>query len=439
MPTELIEPDHELKDRQPDDKKPLAGKKPQEASSRPRLRWLLLAAFAMAAAIAAFVLIAYYRGRETTDDAQVDGHIVPVASKIYGNVVEVLPNDNQQVRAEQVLVRIDARDYQAKVDQARAALTLAEAQSQAAIVGVPLTRETTRSGTSSSESQLAAAEAEYERAKLAYELASTSDLAASQATVDARKASNDRAQADLARMKPLAAKTEISMQQLDAYEAAARVAASELKAAQEKLSSAIKDSEMKKVAMLAAKAHVEQAQAALQASKANLRKADISAADAASAAAAVAQARASLQTAELQLSYTSIVAPEDGVVTKKMVEVGQIVQPGQGLLMIVPLHKVWVTANFKETQLAKVRPGMKAEIKIDMYGKIFTGRVDSIAGATGTRLSLLPPENATGNYVKVVQRIPVKILVDPTQGDEVLRLGMNVVATIFTDEPVAQH
>jgi len=317
MPTELIEPDHELKDRQPDDQKPLAGKKPGDTSSRPRLRWLLLAAFAVALAIAAFALIAYYQNRETTDDAQVDGHIVPVASKIYGNVAEVLVSDNQQVRAGQVLIRIDARDYQAKVDQAKASLALAEAQSKAATVGVPLTRETTQSGTSGSEAQLAAAEAEHERAKLAYELASTSDLAAIQATVDARKASNDRAQADLARMKPLAAKAEISMQQLDAFEAAARVAASELKAAEEKLSSAAKDSEMKKVAMLVAKAHVEQAQAALQASKANLRKADISVADAASAAAAVAQARANLQTGELQLSYTTIVAPEDGVVTKK--------------------------------------------------------------------------------------------------------------------------
>jgi len=439
MPTELTERDHELKNRQPEYQMPVTGKKPRNTSSRPRLWWLLLAAFAVALAIATFAWMAYYQDRETTDDAQVDGHIVPVASKIYGNVAEVLVSDNQPIRAGQVLVRIDARDYQAKVDQAKAALALAEAQSQAAIVGVPLTRETTQSGTSSSEAQLAAAEAEYERAKLAYQLASTSDLAASQATADARRASNDRAQADLTRMKPLAAKAEISMQQLDAYEAAARVAASELKAAQEKLSSAIKDSEMKKVALLAAKAHVEQAQAALQGSKANLRKTDISAADAASAAAAVAQARANLQTAELQLSYAAIVAPEDGVVTKKMVEAGQIVQPGQGLLIIVPLHKVWVTANFKETQLAKVRPGMKAEIKVDMYGKIFAGRVDSIAGATGTRLSLLPPENATGNYVKVVQRIPVKIVVDPSQGDEVLRLGMNVVATILTREPAAHH
>ena len=147
----------------------------------------------------------------------------------------------------------------------------------------------------------------------------------------------------------------------------------------------------------------------------------------------VAQAKANLEAAELQLSYTTVVAPVDGVVTKKSVEVGQIVQPGQSLLVLIPLRDIWVTANFKETQLAKVRPGQKAEIHVDMYGETFTGQVDSIAGATGARLSLLPPENATGNFVKVVQRIPVKILVDPIPPDKaILRPGMNVDATIIT-------
>ena len=143
--------------------------------------------------------------------------------------------------------------------------------------------------------------------------------------------------------------------------------------------------------------------------------------------------KANLAAAELQLSYTSIVAPIDGVVTKKMVEVGQIVQPGQGLLVLVPLHDIWVTANFKETQLARVRPGQTAEVHVDMYGEKFKGHVDSIAGATGSRLSLLPPENATGNFVKVVQRIPVKIVLDPIPPEKaVLRPGMNVDATIIT-------
>jgi membrane fusion protein, multidrug efflux system len=400
--------------------------------SQSRLRWLILVLAAVIVTGAILAWLGYSSGRESTDDAQVDGHIVPVASKIYGNVIEVLVKDNQSVKAGDVIARIDPRDYQSKVDQAKAALALAESRLPASNITVPLTRDTTQSMASSSAAQLEAAEAELGRAKLSHEMAATSDLAASRATVEARQASSDRAQADLARMKPLAAKAEISKQQLDAYEAAARVAASDLKAAQEKLSSAMKDAEIKKAAVEVVQAQVERARAEVESSKANLKKTDISVSDVGSVKAAIAQARTNLEAAELQLSYTSVVAPEDGVVTKKTVEVGQIVQPGQSMMMIVPLHKVWITANFKETQLADVKPGQRAEIDVDMYNKTFIGKVDSLAGATGTRLSLLPPENATGNYVKVVQRIPVKIVLDQSNGAEVLRPGMNVVATIIT-------
>jgi len=145
----------------------------------------------------------------------------------------------------------------------------------------------------------------------------------------------------------------------------------------------------------------------------------------------VESARAALDAAVLTLSYATIVSPIDGVVTRKSVELGQIVQPGQGLMTVIPLQDTWVTANFKETQLSDVKPGQRAEIHVDMYGQTVIGHVDSIAGATGSRLSLLPPENATGNFVKVVQRIPVKILVDQTNG-LILRPGMNVDVTIFT-------
>jgi membrane fusion protein (multidrug efflux system) len=156
-------------------------------------------------------------------------------------------------------------------------------------------------------------------------------------------------------------------------------------------------------------------------------------ADVVSAQANIAQARANLEAAELNLSYATLVAPMDGVVTKKSVEVGQIIQPGQGLMVIIPLQDVWVTANFKETQLAEVHAGQRAEVKADLSGRTYRGHVDSIAGATGTRMSLLPPENATGNYVKVVQRIPVKIVLDPIEGgNQALRPGMNVDATIYT-------
>jgi membrane fusion protein (multidrug efflux system) len=407
-------------------------KQDKENSRQGKRRWLLIVAVLAVLGFVAYLWVRHYSNRITTDDAQVDGHIIPIASKIYGTVSEVLVDDNQPVHAGDVIVRIDSRDYQVKIDKAEAALALAEGQAKAAGMGVSLTRETTVSGTSNSEASLATARAEYERAKLSYELSSTSDLAAAKAEVVSREADNRKAQADLARMEPLVKKEEVSKQQFDAYQAAAAVAESRLKIARENLDGALKDAAIKQSAVAAAEARVGQAEAGLRESKANLRKSDISAADAASAAAAVSKARADLKEAELQMSYTSIFAPEEGVVTKKTVEVGQVVQPGQGLMTIVPLHNVWITANFKETQLTDVRPGQKAEIDVDMYGKTIPGRVLSLAGATGTRLSLLPPENATGNFVKVVQRIPVKIEIDSKDDDLVLRPGMNVVVTVFT-------
>jgi membrane fusion protein (multidrug efflux system) len=407
----------------------------QSTTSRwadPKFRRAFVGALAVLAVLT-ITLILYYYNRVSTDDAQVDGHIVPMASKIYGEIAEVRVDDNQAAKAGQVLVRIDPRDYQARVDQAKAALALAESQAQAAQVGVPMTQETTQSYSSSADAQLANEEAEYDRAKIVYEKDSTAELAFARANVDARQADNDRAQADLARMKPLVQKAEISELQFDAYLAAARVAESELRAAKDRLAASERAAEISKAAMLAAKDKVDQARAGVEQAQANHKQVPIKQADAAAAIAAVGQAKANLEAAELQLSYTIVVAPVDSVVTKKSVEVGQIVQPGQSLLVLIPLQDIWVTANFKETQLAKVRPGQKAEIHVDMYGETFPGHVDSIAGATGARLSLLPPENATGNFVKVVERIPVKILVDPIPPDKaILRPGMNVDATIIT-------
>lgn len=371
--------------------------------------------------------------RVSTDDAQVDGHIMPVSSKIYGNVVQVLVDDNQAVKQGQVLVRLDPRDLQAKVDQEKAALGYAQSQARGASVGVPLTRETTESGSSSAEAQLSAAQADYEKSKADYERAANSDISYARSNIDSAKATYDRAQADLNRMRPLAEKEEISRQQFDSYVAAAKVAESDLKAAQDKLNSATQDAQMKRAAMLAEQARIAQARAGVTQAQAAQKQVDVRIADAASATASVQQARANLEAAELNLSYTTIVAPADGMVTKKSVEVGQVLQPGQGLLMLVPLNDVWVTANFKETQLRDVHAGQKAEVKVDLTGKTYAGHVDSISGATGTRISLMPPENATGNYVKVVQRIPVKIVLDPIAGgNTILRPGMNVEATILT-------
>jgi membrane fusion protein (multidrug efflux system) len=404
---------------------------PPAAAPNPKRRMLLIGALVVAVAVGAWFYLTT-RNRVTSDDAQVDGHIVPIAAKISGSVAAVLVDDNVQVKAGDVLVRIDPRDYQARVDQERAALGIAESQARGAQVTVPLTNATTETGMSSAEAQVATAQAELHRAQVDARQAGGADLAYAQANVESAQANFDRAQADLARMKPLIGNEEISQQQFDAYTAAARVADGQLRAAQQKLASARDESQSNEAAVGAAQARLEKARADLAQSRTNRKQVDISAAQASSANAGVQQARANLAAAELLLSYTTIQAPVDGVVTKKSVQLGQIVQPGQALMILVPLRDVWVTANFKETQLKNVHLGQRAEVKVDMYGKIFPGRVDSLAGATGTRISLLPPENATGNYVKVVQRIPVKITLDSLPPEYVLRPGMNVEATIFT-------
>jgi membrane fusion protein (multidrug efflux system) len=299
-------------------------------------------------------------------------------------------------------------------------------------VGVPLTNATTASGTSQAEAQVAAASADYERTKSDYDRASSSELAYARADVEAKRATAERARADRTRMEPLVAKDEISKQQFDAYVAAAKVADSELAASQEKLANAGKQAQSSKASMEAAQARVSAARAALEQARANRQQVNISSAQAGTASAAILQARANLEAAELELSYTTITAPIDGVVTKKMVQLGQIVQPGQSMLTIVPLKDVWVTANFKETQLSNVHAGQRAEVHVDMYGRSFEAKVDSVAGATGTKLSLLPPENATGNFVKVVQRIPVKLVLESVPDGFTFRPGMNVDATIYT-------
>ena len=410
----------------------LALEEPPRGLKNPKVR-RLAATGGVVLVLALLGIFLYYRNRESTDDAQVDGHITPIASKIYGRVAEVLIDDNQPVKAGQVMIKIDPRDYQAAADQAKAALALAESDASSAGVDVPRTRETTASGTSSAGAQLNAVQAELDRAQVAYEQARTADLAWAQANVEKSRANAKLAELDLARYKPLLDKGEISQQQYDAAKANADATASALRADEEKLAQAKHSVDMARAELIAAKARVEQAQAGVASAHADTRQVAMRTADAAGKVAKVQQARAGLEAAELNLSYTEIVAPVDGVATHKQVEPGQIVQQGQGLVVVVPLQNVWVTANFKETQLRKMRPGQKAEIYVDTYGTTFSGHVDSIAGATGAVLSLLPPENATGNYVKVVQRVPVKIVLDPIPAEKaVLRPGMNVDATVIT-------
>jgi membrane fusion protein (multidrug efflux system) len=243
---------------------------------------------------------------------------------------------------------------------------------------------------------------------VAFQQARSSDLDSAKATLDSRKANLDKATSDLKRMKPLAEREEISAQQFDGVRTQAQVAEGDWRAAQQRLGSLYREADIRKVAVSAAEARLSSAQAQVE------------------------QARAAQEALDLQLSYTRILAPVDGVVTRRLVETGQTIQPGQGLLTLIPLHQSWVTANFKETQLARVKPGQVVEIKVDMNGAVLKGHVDSIAGSTGSRMSLLPPENAVGNFVKVVQRIPVKIHIDDAEASKViLRPGMNVEATVI--------
>jgi membrane fusion protein, multidrug efflux system len=404
---------------------------PKPLASSKVLRGLPIAAVVLV--VAALALLLYFHDRESTDDAQVDGHITPVASKIYGRVSNVLIDDNQSVKAGQVIVQIDPADYQAAVDQAKAALALAEDEARSAGVDVPRTSETVVSNTDSADAQLAGAQADLARAQATYDQAQTADIAVAEAMIARSRANAELAKADLNRYGPLMEKGEISKQQYDVAKANADASASALVADEQRLAQAKRNIDITRAQLDAAKARVESAKAAVSSAHANQKSVAMRSADAQAKLARVDSARAALAAAELNLSYCNIVAPVDGVATHKSVEPGQIVQQGQGLLVVVPLQNVWVTANFKETQLRRMKAGQKAYISVDTYGKTFTGHLDSISGATGAVLSLLPPENATGNYVKVVQRIPVKIVLDRISPDvAVLRPGMNVEATVIT-------
>jgi len=402
----------------------------KQTASKVRTRLIIGGAVLLAVFLGLYL---YFHDRETTDDAQVDGHITPIAAKVYGRVAKVLVNDNQQVKAGQVIVQLERGDYQAALDQAKANLALAESEARSAGVDVPRTTETSASDTSSAQAQLAGSQADLIRAQATYEQSKTADLAYAQANVDKSRANAQLAQADLARYLPLMEKGEISKQQYDAAKANADATGSALNADQQKLAQANRNIEISLAQLDAAKARVSQAEAGVASARADVRRVAMRSADAQAKLAKVDQARAQLEAAQLNLSYCDIVAPVEGVVTHKQVEDGQVVQQGQGLMVIVPLEDVWVTANFKETQLRKMHPGQKAYVEVDTYGKTFTGHVDSIAGATGAVVSLLPPENATGNFVKIVQRIPVKIVLDPIPANvAILRPGMNVDATVIT-------
>jgi membrane fusion protein, multidrug efflux system len=374
-----------------------------------------------------------FSARVTTDDAQVDCHITAVAPQVPGYVVKLFINDNSPIKEGDVLVQIDPRTYQAEVEQAKAGLDFAEAQANSAELQIGLTRATTTNSTNGATAQKESDAADYVSYQAQLEQSATANLQVAEANVAAKVATNERAQSDLARYEPLLATGDVSRFQFDSVEAAARVAKSELVAAEQQRSAAQQAVAIARANARSAEARVARSQSQVLETKAREQQIPITEATYKSALASVERAKAALQQAELNLAYTRITAPISGQVTQKSVDLGQYVSPGQLLFTIVPLTQVYVTANFKETQLAKVVPGQKVRLRVDTYSKEFEGVVDSIAGATGSRQALLPPQNATGNFIKVVQRIPVKILVKSNNDSHlVLRPGMNVEATIYT-------
>jgi membrane fusion protein (multidrug efflux system) len=373
------------------------------------------------------------RGRETTDDAQVDAHVTQIASRVGGTVLRVAVNDNQLVEPGTVLVEIDPRDYQVAVDKAKAELADAEAAAVAAQSNVPITSTSTQSDVSTAQSGVEQARSVIDAAAKEVE-AARARVNAAQSRLREAEANATRSRRDVERLKGLLAKDEVSQQQYDAAVAAADAQAAATDTARAQIAEAEAAVRMAESRQAQAQAGESQARAALRNASTGPEQVTAMRARASSAQAHVEQAKANLAQAELNLQYTVIKAPARGVVSKKSVNPGQVIQGGQPLMSLVQTDDVWITANFKETQLNEMRPGQRVVVEVDAYGgRTFQGKIDSIAAATGARFSLLPPENATGNFVKVVQRVPVKIVLEQGQDPEhLLRPGMSVTPTVYT-------
>jgi membrane fusion protein, multidrug efflux system len=377
-------------------------------------RLVILAVIAVVLVAVAIPLYRYIESYESTDDAEIDGYISPVSARVPGYVTRVTVDDNQFVQAGTVLVQLDPKDYQVAVANAKATLANLGAASEAARINVPLTSVNTSSALSTAQ-----ADVENVQAGLA---AAEQQFDAAQASLQQAEANDLKAQDDVSRYKPLAAKDEIPQQQYTQAVDSQKATAAAVQAAKSSAAAA-------EQAVNGARARVAQAQAELHYAETRPQQISVQRSRAQAAAAQMEQAQAALQQAQLNLQYTTVVAPVSGIVGQRSVQPGQNVSPGQQLMTIVPLdsENIWVTADFKETQLKYMRPGQPVKISVDTYGRSYDGRVLNIGGATGARYSLLPPENATGNYVKVVQRIPVKIVFEKGQDPEhLLRPGMSV-------------
>jgi membrane fusion protein (multidrug efflux system) len=367
----------------------------------PRAKWVLLVVL-LAVAIAVIAVWRYYEARESTDDAQVDAHIAPVSARVSGTAIAVNVDDNYRVKAGDVLVQLDPKDYQVALAQAKANLADAIAGHRAAQTTVPITHTNTASALATAHANLAAAQKE---------------VAMAEARLREAEANHTKAAQDLERMRQLVAKDEVSQQQYDTALTVEQAARASVDAAQATVASA--------------RSHVVQAEAQVRAAQTAPQQVEVTQARAGAAGATVEQRQAQVEQAQLNLEYTIIKAPVNGIVSKRNVELGQVVQAGQPLMSVVNLDDIWVTANYKETQLEHMKVGQRATVHVDAYNRDYKGHVDSLGGGPGARFSLLPPENATGNFVKVVQRVPVKIVFEPGQNLTGLRPGMSVVTTVI--------
>ena len=363
-------------------------------------------------------LIIYLGSYESTDDAQVDGHLNAISSRVAGTVIGVYVDDNQAVKAGQLCVDLDPSDYQNALDQAKAGYSQAEAQLRAEDPNVPITQTSNVTTISSAGADVTVAQAAV--------IAAQQDYQAKLAAVRQAQANNNKAQTDVDRYRALVVREEVSKEQFDTIVAAAKTQAAAVDAAQAAAEASRKAIDQARAQLLQAQSKQDEA------NKNAPRSVAVRRAQLAGREAALLAAKAEAGQAQLNLSYTKIFAPVAGIIGEKTVEVGQRIQPGEELFAISQTQDIWITANFKETQLRKMRPGQKVDIHVDAYGRTFHGYVEDMPGSTGSVASLLPPENATGNFVKVVQRLPVRIRLNQGEDpDHLLRLGMSVEPKVW--------
>jgi membrane fusion protein (multidrug efflux system) len=384
---------------------------------RNAVRIIVGAVLVAGVAIGGWFLWQYFSSYESTDDAEIDGHVYPVSARIGGTIKAVYVEENQHVNAGQLLAEIDPADYQTALAHAEAAVGEAVGEASAAGPTVPIARTTTSTSIATSAEGVTAARAALAAAKQNHE--------AALARLYEAEADNTVAQADLARYAALVQKEEVSRQQYDRQVAVARSAEETVAGNRAAVAAAVQQ-------VGEAEARLQQAESTAAAAASNAsRQVAVQTATVQQKNAHAAEMNAQLEQARLDLSYTKIFAPADGVVGRKNVEIGMRVQPGQELMAVVELHDIWITANYKETQLRRVRPGQKATIHVDTFDADYDGYVESMPAATGAEFSLLPPENATGNYVKVVQRLGVRIRFRGRVSPDVrLRPGMSVETKI---------